>query len=190
MIQSFLQAKEMNSCMTELLKQYRSYIWTKVIRAVSNEMEREELMEEIIVHLYEKLSKMIYVEEGKFEFWLHTVVNHYIVSWIRTKSRRLSISDVGLERIPSVSSYTTSIYRERLYEILWEAVYSLEDFQREIILMHFQERIPLSKIAEIKGIPYNTFYKKFKKTLLVLERLCIKKGLTSDESAWLQSHQF
>ena len=41
----------------------------------------------------------------------------------------------------------------------------------------------------MKGIPYNTFYKKFKKTLVILERICIERGLTYDESLWLQSHR-
>lgn len=186
---SFLQKNEIDDCMVELLKKYGSYIRAKAISAVSNEAEREELTAGIIVHLYEKLSKMVYTEEGKFEYWLHTVVNHYIVSWRRKKAKRLPISDIALERIPSVSSFGESLHRERLYETLWKAVDTLEDSQREILLLHFQQGICLTQIAKMKGIPYNTFYKKFKKTLVILERICIERGLTYDESLWLQSHR-
>lgn len=55
---SFLQKNEIDDCMVELLKKYGSYIRAKAISAVSNEAEREELTAGIIVHLYEKLSKM------------------------------------------------------------------------------------------------------------------------------------
>lgn len=102
-MRSFLQKNEINVCMVELLKKYGAYIRAKAIRAVSNEAEREELTAGIIIHLYEKLSKMVYTEEGKFEYWLHTVVNHYIISWRRKRAKKLPISDIELERIPSAS---------------------------------------------------------------------------------------
>lgn len=190
LMRSFLQKNEINICMVELLKKYGAYIRAKAIRAVSNEAEREELTAGIIIHLYEKLSKMVYTEEGKFEYWLHTVVNHYIISWRRKRAKKLPISDIELERIPSASpSLGETLHRERLYEILWKAVDALEDSQREILLLHFQHGVRLTQIAEMKGIPYNTFYKKFKKTLVTLEHLCIELGLTYDENLWLQSHQ-
>ena len=134
-MRSFLQKNEINVCMVELLKKYGAYIRAKAIRAVSNEAEREELTAGIIIHLYEKLSKMVYTEEGKFEYWLHTVVNHYIISWRRKRAKKLPISDIELERIPSASpSLGETLHRERLYEILWKAVDALEDSQREILL--------------------------------------------------------
>lgn len=88
LMRSFLQKNEINVCMVELLKKYGAYIRAKAIRAVSNEAEREELTAGIIIHLYEKLSKMVYTEEGKFEYWLHTVVNHYIISWRRKRAKK------------------------------------------------------------------------------------------------------
>ena len=136
LMRSFLQKNEINVCMVELLKKYGAYIRAKAIRAVSNEAEREELTAGIIIHLYEKLSKMVYTEEGKFEYWLHTVVNHYIISWRRKRAKKLPISDIELERIPSASpSLGETLHRERLYEILWKAVDALEDSQREILLL-------------------------------------------------------
>lgn len=174
--------------MTELLRKYGSYIRAKVMAAVSNEAEREELMEEIIIHLYEKLSNMVYIEEGKFEYWLHTVVNHFIVSWLRAKSRKLPIVDIRLERIPSkASSVSESLYKERMYTILWEIVCSLEATQRDVLLLHYLHGVSLTEIARMQGIPYNTFYKQFKKMLVLLERLCRERGITRDDYFGLHS---
>lgn len=189
-IQSLLKKRDMNACIAELLKIYGAYIRAKVIRAVSNETEREELMEEIIVHLYQKLSNNVYTEEGKFDYWLRTVVNNFIVSWIRIKAKRITISDVRLEQIPSVSpSVSESIHREKLYTLLWKAIFLLEDSQRDMLLLHFEKGIRLTEIAKMQGISYNAFYKKFKKTLLLLEQLCKKQGFTDDEYYWLKSRK-
>lgn len=188
-IQALLKKQDMNACMTELLKVYGAYIRAKVIRAVPNEFEREELMEEIIIHLYQKLSKSIYTEEGKFDYWLRIVVNNFIVSWIRARSKRIMISDIRLEQIPSISSpIGVGIRREKFYTLLWKTVYSLEDSQRDTLLLHFEQGIRLTEIAKMQGIPYNAFYKRFKKTLLLLERLCREQGLTVEEYSWLKSH--
>ena len=168
--------------MIGIIKKYGPYIRAKVVAAVSNEAEREELMEEIIIHVYEKLSKMVYTEEGKFEYWLHTVVNNYIVSWLRAKSRRPFISDIKLEYIPSTaSSAGKSLYREKVYRILWEVVNTLENEQRDMLLLHYQQGIHLTQIAKMQGIPYNTFYKKFKKALILVEHLCMERGITRDD---------
>lgn len=189
MTRSSLLRSEIDDGIKEILRVYGSYIRVKVAKAVLNEADREELTEEIIIHLYEKLSKMVYNEEGKFEFWLHTVVNNYIVSWLRAKSRRIIFSSIEVEHFPSkYVSLEESFYREKIYMALWKAIRLLDNSQQEILVLHYQKGIHLTQIAEMKGIPYNTLYKKFKKALLLLVDLCNKQGLTVEDYVWLQSH--
>lgn len=123
LMRSFLQKNEINVCMVELLKKYGAYIRAKAIRAVSNEAEREELTAGIIIHLYEKLSKMVYTEEGKFEYWLHTVVNHYIISWRRKRAKKLPISDICRFQTLNWSEYL----RHRL---LWGKLFIVKDYMK------------------------------------------------------------
>lgn len=161
-----------------LLSRYDECIM-RVIRksTINNNDSVEDLYQEIVTHLYEKL-KCVYKANGHFGAWLNCVVGNFLCSVYRKKHQDcLPLKlDILKDDDCLVDNYISAERRERKFEDLKEAVEGLSEELGRLVKMKIWEGMTYQEISEQTGINRSTVVKRLKSAYQELEKRMIAKG--------------
>lgn len=147
-----------------LLSRYDECIM-RVIRksTINNNDSVEDLYQEIVTHLYEKL-KCVYKANGHFGAWLNCVVGNFLCSVYRKKHQDcLPLKlDILKDDDCLVDNYISAERRERKFEDLKEAVEGLSEELGRLVKMKIWEGMTYQEISEQTGINRSTVVKRLK----------------------------
>lgn len=161
-----------------LLSRYDEYIMKAIRRStINNNDSVEDLYQEIVTHLYEKL-KCVYKANGHFGAWLNCVVGNFLCSVYRKKHQEcLPLKlDILKDDDCLVDNYISAERRERKFEDLEEAVEGLPEELGCLVKMKIWEGMTYQEISEQTGINRSTVVKRLKSAYQELEKRMIAKG--------------
>lgn len=161
-----------------LLSRYDEYIMKAIRRStINNNDSVEDLYQEIVTHLYEKL-KCVYKANGHFGAWLNCVVGNFLCSVYRKKHQDcLPLKlDILKDDDCLVDNYISAERRERKFEDLKEAVEGLSEELGRLVKMKIWEGMTYQEISEQTGINRSTVVKRLKSAYQELEKRMIAKG--------------
>lgn len=161
-----------------LLSRYDEYIMKAIRRStINNNDSVEDLYQEIVTHLYEKL-KCVYKANGHFGAWLNCVVGNFLCSVYRKKHQDcLPLKlDILKDDDCLVDNYISAERRERKFEDLEEAVEGLSEELGRLVKMKIWEGMTYQEISEQTGINRSTVVKRLKSAYQELEKRMIAKG--------------
>lgn len=161
-----------------LLSRYDEYIMKAIRRStINNNDSVEDLYQEIVTHLYEKL-KCVYKANGHFGAWLNCVVGNFLCSVYRKKHQDcLPLKlDILKDEDCLVDNYISAERRERKFEDLKEAVEGLSEELGRLVKMKIWEGMTYQEISEQTGINRSTVVKRLKSAYQELEKRMIAKG--------------
>lgn len=161
-----------------LLSRYDECIMRAIRKStINNNDSVEDLYQEIVTHLYEKL-KCVYKANGHFGAWLNCVVGKFLCSVYRKKHQDcLPLKlDILKDDDCLVDNYISAERRERKFEDLKEAVEDLSEELGRLVKMKIWEGMTYQEISEQTGINRSTVVKRLKSAYQELEKRMIAKG--------------
>lgn len=161
-----------------LLSRYDECIMRAIRKStINNNDSVEDLYQEIVTHLYEKL-KCVCKANDHFGAWLNCVVGNFLCSVYRKKHQDcLPLKlDILKDDDCLVDNYISAERRERKFEDLKEAVEGLSEELGRLVKMKIWEGMTYQEISEQTGINRSTVVKRLKSAYQELEKRMIAKG--------------
>ncbi|MDE2022126.1 MAG: sigma-70 family RNA polymerase sigma factor [Patescibacteria group bacterium] len=144
------QAKQDPQSFEELYRKYAdkvfNYFW---YRTGHDKMLSEDLMQDTFVRAFKHL-KQFKVRGYSYLTYLLTIARHILIDHYR-KPTSVPIEDA--EDVPF--EITQDIDKKSDGEALWHAIQTLPSSNRDVLLMHYQQDMPVKSIAQVTGASEN-----------------------------------
>ncbi|MCA1624494.1 MAG: RNA polymerase sigma factor [Acidobacteria bacterium] len=138
----------------KLLKAIEKPLYRYVYRLAGEHALAEDILQEVFILIYRKLG---WLQEPKlFRAWTYRIASREAFKRLKNEkhwSEQIRDNEV-LETIPSQS--TDSIDKRELLERLSTLIFKLSPASRAVLILHYQNDLPLTEIAEILGIAVGT----------------------------------
>ncbi len=148
----------------ELMQRYHSRIYALLYNMTSNREDAEDLIQEVFLKAYKALPK--FKGQSSFYTWVYRIAVNRAINYVKKRKRRQALSlddvDLGLERdefLVEMSSRSTPFRDAKLTELqqkLNEALQTLSEKHRAVVIMHDIEGIQHNEIGEIIGCSAGT----------------------------------
>ncbi len=130
--------------------EYKDRVMRYLLKKVQNLHDAEDLTSEVFLKAFKKLESF---DESKASFstWIYTVARNTVIDYYRTRK-----DSTELDENLTVSEYAdTSLLKNETLEILADALESLDERSRNIVILHYYNGLPLKSISDAIGISYS-----------------------------------
>lgn len=134
-----------------LIDKYKEGVYAFVYSDIRNFQDAQDVTQEVFIQAYRDLRDLKRWES--FSFWLYRIAHRKCISWFRDRAKRVDsdlIDDQERNKIdmPSLKSYQD----DKLAESVHEALDTLPDIYREVLILHYFGGMKGEEIAESLGI--------------------------------------
>lgn len=133
----------------DIYRDYYGKVYGYIISKIGNAHTAEDLASEVFVKVYEKIGSFD-ERKASLSTWIYTITRNTLIDYYRT--RRV------YEEVPVTMSDGSSVEEEicsgEMLEALAKALETLDDRERDIIVLRYYSGRTLKEIAEKKGISY------------------------------------
>jgi RNA polymerase sigma factor (sigma-70 family) len=150
-----------NSGLTELLRRHKQHIYTSIYFLVRDKENADDLFQDTIIHVVEKLRKGKYKDEGYFRAWVVCLArNLFIDEYRRTRKRRFvrntdefSYFDI----IPAdIESKENELVRTEDEIVIRELIEKVPLIFREVLIMRHYGEMTFEEISKALNVNINT----------------------------------
>lgn len=132
---------------------YRDYydkVYGYICSNINNAATAEDLTADVFVKIYEKLDSF---DEGKASLstWIFTITRNKLTDYYRTRRVFTEIP----ETLDDGSSIEDDVCNAEMLEALADALETLEERERDIIILRFYKGMTLAEIAKQMDISYS-----------------------------------
>ena len=158
----------------QLFWRYHEKIYTFVWHRLQDHTESEDATQETFVRALEALPTL--KANNTFGTWLHTIAKNICNDILRKRAREVPLSVAHDAFVEPLSSNTTNhtvedyvwasdadtcdpegmLARNELKMRVHEAIANLPPAQRDVVVLHHIEEMPVAEVAQILGIPIGT----------------------------------
>jgi RNA polymerase sigma-70 factor, ECF subfamily len=148
----------------ELIRRYQGRIYGLVYNMTSNREDTEDLLQDIFVKAYHSLGR--FRGSSSFYTWIYRIAVNRTINFLKKRKKRqaLSLNDVdeGVERDPAYVELSAreSPFRDatlsELQEKLNNALMTLSEKHRTVVILHDIQGIPHDEIARMTGCSQGT----------------------------------
>ncbi len=134
----------------EIYQNYYRKVYGYIVSKINDADTAEDLTSTVFVKVYEKIDSF---DETKASLstWIYTIARNTLTDYYR--SRR--VFEEIPETFPENSSVEEEVCNKEMLEQLAEALQTLEERERDIIILRFYSGKSLKEIAEKMGISYS-----------------------------------
>ena len=146
------KAKKSVKSFEELYRKYANkvfnYFW---YRTGHNKPLSEDLMQETFLRAFKNREK--YKDQGySYLTYLLTIAHNLLVDYYR-KPKSIPVEELPINAMPyEIADELTKKYEA---EALWRAIQSLSQKNRDILMMFYQQEMPVRDIAKVMGMTEN-----------------------------------
>ncbi len=154
--------KEDIDAFNEIVYRYKDRVVNFLYRYTGSREESEDIAQDAFLRLYK--SKHLYREIGKFSTWFYTIAINIAKTNLRKKNKYKAISinnynedgdkDYELTSKMAATDESANAVSENYH--IQKAIDSLEDFQKEVILLRDIQNLDYEEISKILNIPLGT----------------------------------
>ncbi|CUS88615.1 RNA polymerase sigma-70 factor, ECF subfamily [Candidatus Kryptobacter tengchongensis] len=147
----------------ELMNRYKKKVETIVNRIVRNKSETDDLVQEIFTKAFTSISS--FKSEFSFSTWLYKIATNHCIDFVRKRKistysldEEYELEDDSIQReIPDWSNVPDrELFQKQKNEIIYEAINSLPEHYRKVIIMrHFEDK-SYEEIAKELKLPLGT----------------------------------
>lgn len=149
LVEKFLKGDE--SAFNLIVIKYRQRIYWHARRMTGNHFDADEVLQEVLIVLYEKLSN--FRSKSSLYTWIYKITSTRAINLLRRNKVRsfFSIDDDDRPDIPGEDDILGNLENKEKLSLLDSVLQKLPEKQREVfILRHFDE-LSYEEIAEITG---------------------------------------
>lgn len=166
----------------ELLDGHRDRVFNITFRMLGNRHEAEDVAQEVFITVFKTIDT--FREESKFSTWLYRVTVNHCKNRIKYLARRHDRDREELDDTqapagvngaiggPAPSSPDDALAGAQMEKLLEEAIATLDDDHRVVVVLRDIEDLSIEEICEITGLPDGTV-----KSRLHRARLALRKKL-------------
>jgi RNA polymerase sigma-70 factor (ECF subfamily) len=163
-----------------LVLRYQSKLYTSIYLLLKDRSQAEDMFQDLLIRVIDKLKKGLYKEEGKFLPWLMRIAHNMCLDHFR-KVKRLPIMKMSNDadffeqfELASPDCETNMISKETSLQIT-EMLDMLPDEQREIIILRHYADLTFKEIAVLKNISINTALGRMRYELMNIRKTMVEK---------------
>ena len=145
-----------------LIDRYRDLIYGILMLKVKDPELADDLTQEVVIKVFDKLSGDTYKEANNFKGWLVRVVNNHYLDYFRKVKRSVEIvlinegdeeDDLADVLVPSIE---TTLIKEQMIVDVRGMIEKLPPEQREVVILRQYADKSFKEIAEMRGEKLNT----------------------------------
>src|SRR6478672_11817214 len=164
----------------ELVSDHRDRVYNITFRMLGNRAEAEDVAQEVFITVFKTIDT--FREESKFSTWLYRVAVNHCKNRIKHLSRRHDRDRDELDETTSSGANGTPIGAPppsapdrqlegaQMEKLLQEAIATLDEDQRSVIVLRDVEDLSIEEICEITGLPDGTVKSRLHRARLVLRK--------------------
>jgi RNA polymerase sigma-70 factor, ECF subfamily len=168
------------SCFEELVERHKQRVFNVAYRYLGNIDDAEDAAQQVFINIYN--AKKAYTPKAKFTTWLYTICKNTCLKTFRKKRLEIISVDFAAEleqdaasvQLPDLNTPTpleNAINAERDSAVK-EAIESLPENQKIVVILYKYEQLSYENIAEITGLSIKAV-----KSLLHRARVNLKEKL-------------
>ncbi len=135
----------------EIYLEYQEKVLRYVRGKISNPHDAEDLVSGIFTKIYENLDRFDQ-SKASLSTWIYSITQHTVVDWFRTSKSYCELP----EGLSSSEDLEGSLLQDETLEALAQALETLQERERDLIILHYYSGYTLKAIAESMGISYTT----------------------------------
>jgi RNA polymerase sigma factor (sigma-70 family) len=132
-----------------LYDRYIKKVYNKTIAIIGYTQDVDDVTQEIFIKIF--LNLKYFKGESAFSTWVFSIAFHYIIDYIRSKEKQTE-KTVDIEYIKTFAVEND----DRIFAIepntLWELLNQLDSDSRMILLLKYQDEMPIKEIMKIFNI--------------------------------------
>lgn len=137
---------------TQLVHNYKHYVWQIALGALGDEMEAEDVTQEAFVRAFFSLSSLR--EEKTFPSWIATVTTRLAIDAVRRKSRHIMTRTDELDVVDASTTRGFDDVENRM--VLLDLMQKLTIDERTVLVLRELQSLSYQEISEILRIPVGT----------------------------------
>ena len=143
-----------------LYGRYATPVYSLALHMLKQPPLAEEVTQDVFLNIWLKAASFN-AERGQPRSWIMSVAHHRVIDVVRSRRRTVSMTDPEgyetLERIPSGGASVESQVQQSLdRERIMQALATLPESQKEVILLAYFDGFSQSEMAERLGLPLGT----------------------------------
>ena len=163
-----------------LIDKYRVMIYDILKKKVKDADLAEDLTQEVVIKIFDKLSGDQYKEDNNFKGWAARVTNNHCIDYFRKVKRSVDvimIDDDERDELADVlvPSIETVLIREQMIVDVRGMIEKLPPEQREVVVLRQYGEKSFKEIAEMRKEKVNTSLGRMRYALINLRKM-IKRG--------------
>jgi RNA polymerase sigma-70 factor (ECF subfamily) len=138
---------------SKIVSRYERPIFNLMYRTCRSEHEAADLTQDVFLRIYDRLDR--YNSDRRFFPWLYTVAINQAKDWKRSSSlKRRKLSELHWETpaADNRSQQEKKVLGQEEVESLYRALDTLPDDIREMLLLRYQQELPITELADIFNI--------------------------------------
>lgn len=151
---SFFKRRNGNNSFEELVAPYMDILFRQAYQYTGTEHDAEDLVQELLIELYQKQDKMLAVKSLKA--WLMRCLYHRFIDSYRKKKSTPRFEDIHDTQTESKLANVDSPEKDYWHTQVIEGLDSLSNEQRMVICLHDLEGNTIAEISEIMNLPIGT----------------------------------
>jgi RNA polymerase sigma-70 factor (ECF subfamily) len=164
----------------DLVESHRDKVYNITFRMLGNRAEAEDVAQEVFISVFKKIDQ--FNGESKFSTYLYRIAVNHCKNRIKYLARR---HDRDREEIdesthgsgvngtiggPLPSSPQKALESAQMEKLMQEAIATLDDDQRIVVVLRDVEDLSIEEICEITGLPDGTVKSRLHRARLVLRK--------------------
>ncbi|MCC6352707.1 MAG: sigma-70 family RNA polymerase sigma factor [Verrucomicrobiae bacterium] len=156
------------SAFDQLIERYKGRLYATIYHMTSNHEDAADLLQETLIRAFRAMPR--FRRDARFSTWAHRIAVNVTINHLRQNKKRFSMSLDQMEMDPNELDSIRELLSEQalrpgddreeqiasLQKILNEAIQSLSENHRAVVVMHSVQGMTHGQIAEILGIPEGT----------------------------------
>lgn len=165
----------------ELVAEHRDRVYNLTYRMLGNRAEAEDVAQEVFISVFKTVDS--FREEAKLSTWLYRVTVNHCKNRIKYLARRHDRSQDELDESAGAVAAQgpagplprpdRAVEGAQMEKVLQEAINSLDEDHRAVVILREVEDLSIEEICEITGLPDGTV-----KSRLHRARLALRKKIT------------
>ena len=151
-----------------LIAQYEYRLFRYLLCLTANRALAEDLFQETWMRVLDRGDQ--YHAGANFDAWLFTIARHLVIDFQRRKKCETLDEAVELSAAAPGVSALDEIFRQERDAEVQDALARLPAIHREVLLLRFQEELPLPEIAAVVGVPVSTVKSRLYRALEALRQ--------------------
>jgi len=169
-----------------IVDKYRESIYAFAYTKLRNFHDAEDITQEVFIKAFRKLKTL--KSWDRLPAWLYAITTNLCKDWIRDKSKRPD-QDFVEDKDPKIlESNSINSYREGLIiDLLYDAIDSLPEIYRQVLVLHYLGDMNSFEIAEFIGMSPGSIRERLSRARTLLKKEMLEMVTTTLEEQRLKA---